>query len=152
MEARAARCGGGRWRARGRARDSARDIQAETRPPVTAAAKALELLEHAFLLVFAQPVALIGDGNQRPVADPVEADPYLAVGRRIADRIADEIEQDLQHAPEFGDCQLAFPFGRRDERDALLARAHAHRRDRADLPTCARLAIGLASKLHTYSA
>src|SRR3546814_321339 len=83
-----------------RPRQPARDIEAEPRSAAIGAPQPFKFLEHDRLLLGVDPLPLVGNRHRRAVAVAVDADPYLRIFGRIADRIAEQVEQHLQHAPE----------------------------------------------------
>ena len=70
-------------------------------------------------------MALIRHRHHRPLADTIETNPDLAALRRIPDGVVDEIDENLQHPPEFGYRELAFAVRWRAQLDPLFPRTHA---------------------------
>ena len=63
---------------------------------------------------------MVGDGNHRYICCRIEAHPHTAIFRRIADRIADQVEQDLQYSPKFGYGELTLALRRRVKFDTTF--------------------------------
>src|SRR5690606_41779225 len=114
-----------------RAGQAPRDVEPKAGSTATAASQPLELLEGAHLLFGAQALALVGDHDAGAIALTRNAQPDDRSLGRIADRVAYEIEQDLQHTTELADGanRLAIPGG--IDADAALPGANAQDTRRA---------------------
>src|SRR5690606_21908755 len=92
----------------------------ESGPTLSLAPKPFELFEHQFLMFGSDALAVVRDGEKGPVTPLAKIDLHPSALRRIPDGIADEVEQYLQGAPEFGDGRQAASFAGQQQFDAAL--------------------------------
>src|SRR5688500_15442719 len=80
--------------------EPAGDVEAEAGAARLGRIDPLELLEDPDLILGRDALALVGDDERREVAFAVAADPHLAAFGRVADRVGEEVDDDLQRPAE----------------------------------------------------
>jgi hypothetical protein len=108
--------------------------RAQPRPAVATAPQTLELVEDARLFLTAQPRPLIRDGDAGKAFIARQVDDDGRSFRAVADGIADQIQEDLQHPAEFCHGGQRHLMRGSADRDVLFARAHGQDARRA--PRC----------------